>query len=187
MELNQDILKIMLAELVLTKNYGFTVDKKSSLEDDCAICMETMKDKIVVNIPCGHSYHYECIMECIVEYKFTKCPECSSKEDDFKFIQDNSILYSKLFSEVKSDYESNGVLNGESDAGSDAGPVGSDGESDGGSCSKSDGGSVVELDNGYDIKNNDSNSETSDTPTIDCNSLQLTIYNSNEYDEYGLC
>ena len=42
--------------------------------DDCAICMESMKDrsKLVARLPCGHNYH----MDCIKQDTRDICPQC---------------------------------------------------------------------------------------------------------------
>ena len=68
-ELNADIFRTFLAEVVLRKNYGFTVIDNYTDNDDCIICSDTLNDTAVMNLPCSHYFHYECVMEAIVGYK----------------------------------------------------------------------------------------------------------------------
>ena len=48
------------------------------MEDYCEICGEDSNQKYVHTLPCGHSYHYECIQKTF-QYdrtKRNKCPAC---------------------------------------------------------------------------------------------------------------
>ena len=44
------------------------------MEDECAICLSTLNDKINVILCCNHKYHYECFTE--LKNKYTECPLC---------------------------------------------------------------------------------------------------------------
>jgi hypothetical protein len=59
-------------------------------EDDevCAICLDSLKDGIVVNTPCGHKFHKECLIQtCKVGYWRNNnpclCPLCRGDIDEF--------------------------------------------------------------------------------------------------------
>jgi len=54
--------------------------KRYKLDDDiktqCNICLDNMvKDQEVMELPCDHTYHYECINEYLEKYSY-KCPCC---------------------------------------------------------------------------------------------------------------
>lgn len=76
--------KIFLAELILTKNYGFKVIDHYPTEKECDICCDPMKNTLVITTPCGHKYHHECLLyEAIIEYGIVECPDCNK---EYKFI-----------------------------------------------------------------------------------------------------
>ena len=57
--------------------------KKYKLDEDmkiqCNICLgNMMKDEEVMDLPCDHTYHYECINEYLEKYNY-KCPCCRSE------------------------------------------------------------------------------------------------------------
>ena len=57
--------------------------KKYKLDEDmktqCNICLDNMlKDQEVMDLPCDHTYHYECINEYLEKYNY-KCPCCRSE------------------------------------------------------------------------------------------------------------
>lgn len=37
-----------------------TIELKSSLQEECAICMNSMQNRRVYHLPCGHSFHLLC-------------------------------------------------------------------------------------------------------------------------------
>ena len=47
-------------------------------EECCGICGELMKNKFVYNLPCNHTFHYECILKTLKTSKSVcnKCPYC---------------------------------------------------------------------------------------------------------------
>ncbi|APA15872.1 predicted protein [Sclerotinia sclerotiorum 1980 UF-70] len=48
------------------------------LQDDCGICkMEPLSSMKVVELPCNHTYHEECLKKCV---EILTCPYCRSKE-----------------------------------------------------------------------------------------------------------
>lgn len=48
------------------------------MEDYCEICGEDSNQKYVHTLPCGHSYHYECIQKTFLydRTRRNKCPAC---------------------------------------------------------------------------------------------------------------
>lgn len=56
-------------------------------EDDCSICLETLKDplKAVFKLVCGHFFHNNCLEDyCNLKYPNTTCPLCRTQFDDNK-------------------------------------------------------------------------------------------------------
>jgi hypothetical protein len=52
----------------------YTLENK--LEDKCSICIDSMEEKQeVVELPCLHTYHSDCIMVYLSNYNY-KCPYC---------------------------------------------------------------------------------------------------------------
>jgi hypothetical protein len=92
---DEDILKILLVEVILRKNYGFKVIDSFEKEEECEICCENKKDKTVMIPPCGHILHYECFMKDIIQYNRKYCPICSieNKKDELKFQQEKDLSY----------------------------------------------------------------------------------------------
>ena len=78
--LDGDKTKYFLMELVLGKNYLVTVVEKYEKDEECSICLETLKDTEVMMIPCGHDYHKSCTLELFVDYGWLQCPapDCST-------------------------------------------------------------------------------------------------------------
>ena len=69
----------LMAEIVLTKNYNCTVAAKYAGEEECNICLCPMQDTQTISICCSdkHTYHKECYLQGLVEYRHTKCPDCN--------------------------------------------------------------------------------------------------------------
>ena len=47
-------------------------------EEDCALCLQSMKGSIVMRLPCGHHYHERCharLRETAGSYRY-RCPTC---------------------------------------------------------------------------------------------------------------
>ena len=61
-------------EIVLIKNYNCTSNGSYEKEEDCPICIESMKDMYVFSLPCGHTFHRECIVDNILTYHRYECP-----------------------------------------------------------------------------------------------------------------
>lgn len=66
--------QILLSMLLCTK-YGFTQHTTFDWTEDCAICLEPMQNKFVMQTPCEHYFDINCLHSTI-QNKFFKCPEC---------------------------------------------------------------------------------------------------------------
>ena len=75
--------KFIFVEAVLAMNYGWEQIPKCRSSEECTICLDTFLDTYVLKLPCGHVFHRDCILECVVNWKFRKCAVCEKK---FKFI-----------------------------------------------------------------------------------------------------
>lgn len=57
-----------------------TISIRSSSDETCAICLDSMRDKCVTNLQCGHSLHLTCFktMKTSLLTSKHKCPVCRS-------------------------------------------------------------------------------------------------------------
>ncbi len=49
-------------------------------EEDCALCLQSMKGALVIRLPCGHHYHEKCharLRDAAASYRY-RCPSCRS-------------------------------------------------------------------------------------------------------------
>jgi hypothetical protein len=97
-EFDESLFKFILVEVVLRKNYGFQVIDKFNDNVTCPICTDTMKDTVVLCPPCDktHIFHYQCLMECIIEHDMLVCPSCSANNglrDEYLFQQETKFTY----------------------------------------------------------------------------------------------
>ena len=71
----------LMAEMVLTKNYDCKVADSYVGEDECNVCLCPMKDTQSITLCCSHrhTYHKECYLQGLVEYRHTKCPDCNEE------------------------------------------------------------------------------------------------------------
>ena len=56
----------------------------SADEDMCPICMDKLTDKEVVELPCKHNFHKECILNMVMSKEIDselKCPICRQPFD----------------------------------------------------------------------------------------------------------
>ena len=52
---------------------------EEKLDYDCAVCLSSMeKEEVVMELPCKHSYHKDCIEPYLKDYSY-KCPVCRSE------------------------------------------------------------------------------------------------------------
>jgi hypothetical protein len=104
-KLDESIFRTFLTEVVLRKNYGFKVIDVFDEEEDCSVCSDSMEDDPVLIPPCGHKFHHNCLMECIVEYNMKSCPSCSADGDydEYKFQQETDFTYPVPDPENKTD------------------------------------------------------------------------------------
>lgn len=74
--MNNDITKsTILREIVLLRNYKCTNNGSYDKDEECLICMDSMKDQYVITLQCNHTFHRECIMENIFTYERYACPD----------------------------------------------------------------------------------------------------------------
>jgi hypothetical protein len=54
------------------------IELKYEEKEECAICLTSMEDKKVLHIPCGHTFHYNCIFSVFngMHPAKNKCPLC---------------------------------------------------------------------------------------------------------------
>jgi hypothetical protein len=62
----------------------FTIPNKSIKEENCPICLNNLKNP--VHLPCGHTFHSDCILSWIDNNK--NCPMCRLPLQ-WSFIKDN--------------------------------------------------------------------------------------------------
>ena len=104
------------------------LQSKCKVEDNCAVCLETLLDKSVTYLPCKHFFHSNCLNQ-MIEAKTYTCPLCrynlinSLYQIGHRFytINDtiNNTTWDDLFFNILSDYADAGA----SEAGaSEAGP-----------------------------------------------------------------
>lgn len=74
--MEQDLGKKILIESILCLNYGWKQHPKCTLDKQCNICLDSIKDKYVLETNCGHHFDYDCIMFSLTDFKFYKCPDC---------------------------------------------------------------------------------------------------------------
>lgn len=43
---------------------------------DCVICQDSLKNKYVIKLNCGHIYHRNCMYLCLSYSKTKDCPDC---------------------------------------------------------------------------------------------------------------
>ena len=55
------------------------VNKIDSSNENCSICMLSLRSNIPVKTSCNHIFHNECIMKNINVYKNNKCPLCRTE------------------------------------------------------------------------------------------------------------
>ena len=51
---------------------------KCRIHDDCSLCLSSMKNKLVVVLPCGHTFHNKChskLRDAAAAYRY-RCPVC---------------------------------------------------------------------------------------------------------------
>jgi hypothetical protein len=95
---------LYLAHTLVT-DYGWTYWPTLNLvrsqlqpeEKCCSICMVDFENTFAYITPCGHKYHIECILPCILDFKRSKCPDCECHFEIFH--KDNNLQPSRNYSE----------------------------------------------------------------------------------------
>ena len=58
---------------------------ETNIDDDCTICMGKMvKDEVVTELGCTHTFHTDCIKPYLKEYNY-KCPVCRKEVGKTKY------------------------------------------------------------------------------------------------------
>lgn len=74
-----------------------TIDSE---EDNCPICLDTLKTRDLTTLPCGHTFHAKCIMTNVLQNR-SHCPMCrqpfsqpaeDSTEEDSDDVDDYLIV-----------------------------------------------------------------------------------------------
>ena len=80
-------LEIQNMPVIILRKLGLNVELKDQLNntDECVICYESLKDKPSNVLPCGHSFHRECIHNWLTRGNNT-CPTCREpfKEENLR-------------------------------------------------------------------------------------------------------
>lgn len=67
-------------EVLLLLNHNCINNDKYEHDDECAICMDSMKNNYVITLSCKHTYHRNCILTNICKFKKYICPEVKCKK-----------------------------------------------------------------------------------------------------------
>ena len=85
------------------------LQSKCKVEDNCAVCLETLLDKSVTYLPCKHFFHSNCLNQ-MIEAKTYTCPLCrynlinSLYQIGHRFYTINNTTWDDLFFNILSDY-----------------------------------------------------------------------------------
>lgn len=66
----------ILIEMVLVSKYNVKL-YVSKNHNECPICIDSLYNKNVSELPCGHVFHQQCLLEGIMEYGYKKCMQCN--------------------------------------------------------------------------------------------------------------
>jgi len=73
----QTLEKEILTEIILCTQYGWKQHPEFKFVDSCAICLDELHGKYVLETLCGHCFDYNCIMTTLIDYFIYDCPTCS--------------------------------------------------------------------------------------------------------------
>jgi hypothetical protein len=65
----------LLIEIILNIYSGTSMEKYDG-DENCGICWEELKDKYAIVLHCTHVFHRNCLLQNVLKYKRTNCPEC---------------------------------------------------------------------------------------------------------------
>jgi hypothetical protein len=96
--LNPQIYTAFITEAVMCMNYGFKVINHYSGTEECTICLDSLSNNHIIRTPCGHIYHYDCLMPTIVQHYNFFCPNCAvdplhAKYKDYQFQKQSNLAY----------------------------------------------------------------------------------------------
>jgi hypothetical protein len=61
------------------------------INEECSICLFTMKNQVVAHTPCGHRFHSKCLSICREYKKNAPCPLCRGALTDTRKMIDDGI------------------------------------------------------------------------------------------------
>lgn len=76
---NLPIQKIVTTEIILLKECGWKRYINYEGDQECKICLDSMKDGYILESKCKHLFHVDCVLRFIVLYENDCCPECMTK------------------------------------------------------------------------------------------------------------
>ena len=80
-------------EILLIKNYGCRNNGSYEGYEECPICIETLHNEYVFILPCGHTFHRECILENIITHDRHECPFPNCEKGKLIYIEKKKIDY----------------------------------------------------------------------------------------------
>src|SRR5438309_3480362 len=80
-QLKKNISKYILAEIVLQMNYGCKLNQQYDKKNMCYVCYDSMENTYVLETPCDHHFHIDCVLAAIVEHRMFRCLQCSKPFD----------------------------------------------------------------------------------------------------------
>jgi hypothetical protein len=66
----------VIAEILLDLKYDCTINEKAQCNKTCSICFSEVNDSYTIELKCSHTFHRECFMKNLLDYKRTQCPNC---------------------------------------------------------------------------------------------------------------
>lgn len=71
--------KEIMIEMLMCTKYGWRQHENYQGYQICSVCLDSLHEKYVLELPCEHCYHVDCILLTIADYNFRKCPYCSKE------------------------------------------------------------------------------------------------------------
>ena len=72
----------LLAEIVLESRHDWEIRVNHPFLGECQICLDEIVGTYTLTTNCQHSFHRNCILKNVLDYKRDKCPTC---DYEFKF------------------------------------------------------------------------------------------------------
>ena len=88
-----------------------TMEEHTPKVEECIICLEEMKEDLIILGTCNHKFHSECIKKWFDKQKFSDCPICDRPSFNFKCMLDNGEWEKNNIVDVMGSKTSNKYLN----------------------------------------------------------------------------